>query len=523
MVTKTFSLKDVDTLRYRPTKTAEDFLSDLRSVLGLTDKASAARLALGRSLYDGGVDVVTAKTTLEPMERGTAIQGMHLFGEDTAAWSCAVACSVNAPVESDGDLRLLVEFHWHRGAALLERDWAEAERSSTDFVMHLAGRLAGLGVGSAGGYAPGLPRRQIEPVTHLVTIQALRNQPGWAINAAGGNGLTVISGSSGRGKSQLAFDMLAQAAAQGVRILFFDLKGELQDSPDDERKRQTRERFLNATNAEYIRLIDSRLPINPFIAGKTAQEKAQIASEIAHFVRCYASQLGANQEKAIRDAYAQLTAPDVASLAAQLQTAGSTGVGFSTIDKLRSFDVFASSGSAQDIDDWLSRSRVIDFQPLGNDTETKSLIVAFILNVIMRRLSRQLPVQNGVQPLQMILFVDEAHLILPKEGKAGLLGSLARQGRSWGFPVWLASQDADAFVTKGDHGVDFTDLADCGVHLSPETLSESEQKAILGQVIHKRLEPGEGVLRLKRHVSIGPIRQFYVDGGLVAPTTPIIG
>jgi len=512
---KAFSIKDVDTLRYRPSKIAEDFLSDLRSVLGLNDKATAARLALGRSLYDGGVDLAVAKSELESIERGTAIQGMHLFGEDTAAWACAVATSVSAPLTSDSELRTLVEYHWHRGAQLLERDWNEAERSQTDFVVHLAGRLtsvAGNGTSSRTGRRP-LP----EPISTLVAIQPLRGIPSWAINASGGNGLTVISGSSGRGKSQLAFDMLAQAAAQGVRILFFDLKGELEDSPDDERKRKTRQRFLSATNAEYIRLIDSRLPINPFLAGGTSAETAQIASEIANLVRCYASQLGANQEKAIRDAYQLLAAPDVDSLARELENSGSQGVGFSIIDKLRSFGVFSDSAHAEHIDEWLSRSRVIDLKGLGNDTETKSLIVAFVLNIIMRRLSKQIPVQNGVQPLQMILFVDEAHLILPKEGKAGLLGSLARQGRSWGFPVWLASQDADAFVTKGDHGVDFTDLADCGVHLSPGTLSEAQQRAILGQVIHKKLVDGEGVLRLKGQTTVGMIRQFYVDDGSVAP------
>jgi hypothetical protein len=101
----------------------------------------------------------------------------------------------------------------------------------------------------------------------------------------------------------------------------------------------------------------------------------------------------------------------------------------------------------------------------------------------MRQLNHVLPVQNGVQPLQMVLFVDEAHLLLPKEGKAGLLGSLARQGRSWGFPIWLASQDAGAFLTAGPQATNFADLASCGIHFSPEILSEFEQKDILGQVV----------------------------------------
>ena len=115
----------------------------------------------------------------------------------------------------------------------------------------------------------------------------------------------------------------------------------------------------------------------------------------------------------------------------------------------------------------------------------------------------------------MILFVDEAHLLLPKEGKAGLLGSLARQGRSWGFPVWLASQDADAFITKGQNATDFAQLADCGVHLSPGSLSESQQRQILGQTIHKKLNSGEGVIRLKGTTRTGPIRQYWRDAGKV--------
>lgn len=47
---------------------------------------------------------------------------------------------------------------------------------------------------------------------------------------------------------------------------------------------------------------------------------------------------------------------------------------------------------------------------------------------LLQKLNQQLAVKNDVQPLKMVLFVDEAHLLLPKENKAGLLSSLARQG-----------------------------------------------------------------------------------------------
>jgi len=56
------------------------------------------------------------------------------------------------------------------------------------------------------------------------------------------------------------------------------------------------------------------------------------------------------------------------------------------------------------------------FQGFGNDSETKSLAVALILNFMMKRLNANLAVATH-STLKMVLFVDEAHLLLPKEGK----------------------------------------------------------------------------------------------------------
>jgi hypothetical protein len=110
----------------------------------------------------------------------------------------------------------------------------------------------------------------------------------------------------------------------------------------------------------------------------------------------------------------------------------------------------------------------------------------------------------------MVLFVDEAHNILPKDGKAKLLEKLAREGRSWGFPLWLASQDADKFVSSG---VDFAELATAGIHFSPQTLSAMEQKQLLGIVVPKALKKGEAVLRLAGTTEIKIARQFWKNGG----------
>lgn len=302
-----------------------------------------------------------------------------------------------------------------------------------------------------------------------------------------------------------------------MRFLFFDLKGEMEE-PDAEmaradpdayrRKRENRESFLSTTGASYLRLIDSRLPVNPLFAGRTGPETANIASRIAALVRAFGPQMGPNQEDAIRQSYAQLAQPDFSALVGALQAGGQTGVAVSVLSKIVDLGIFSDAANARPFEEWISRSAIIDLKPLDNDTRT--LVVAFILNFFIERLNRNLAVRDGVQPLQMVLFVDEAHNVLPKDGKAQLLEKLAREGRSWGFPLWLASQDADKFVSGK---ADFAELASGGLHFSPHTLTAKEQKAVLGGVLPRELAPGEAALRLGGKLKTGAARQFHRDGG----------
>jgi hypothetical protein len=77
----------------------------------------------------------------------------------------------------------------------------------------------------------------------------------------------------------------------------------------------------------------------------------------------------------------------------------------------------------------------------------------------------------------------------------------------------LASQDADSFVTTGENETNFAELADCGIHFSPQILGEKDQKFILGKVITKTLCKGEAVLRLGESTVVGSVRQYYRDQG----------
>ena len=68
-------------------------------------------------------------------------------------------------------------------------------------------------------------------------------------------------------------------------------------------------------------------------------------------------------------------------------------------------------------------------------------------------------------------------------------------------------------MTAGTNETNFVELAECGIHFSPQTLTEAQQRMIVGGVIHTKFKKAEAALRLQGKLITGAARQFWRDAG----------
>lgn len=288
-------------MKFKPSLAAEEFIENIHQRVGARNKAVLGRSAFFLALGEG----------VPPAFRPADAQGKDLDDEtvigDELREVVRAALNHRTGKELDeGGYRQAFRQHFEYGCQRLKEIWEESGNDQTRFVATL------LKMASA-DFGENLKTRvaPMSVVDKEIKLKLLAEAPEWSINGPGTkNGLLVISGEPGSGKSQLALDLLAQLARQGVRFIFFDLKGELEDDPNNLQQRKNRTQFLEQTGARHVRFIQQSLPINPLYSHPNLTQNAQVAYEIANLIRCFAPQLGAKQERNICDAYQQLREPD---------------------------------------------------------------------------------------------------------------------------------------------------------------------------------------------------------------------
>jgi S-DNA-T family DNA segregation ATPase FtsK/SpoIIIE len=137
------NIQQVASAKYRTSAAADKLTKDLMELLGLSTKASVARLAIGRSLGAGALpeDPVDSK--------GVEIQSNTIFRQDDLGFWISLMLAhdqQHSPISNrDADsLRNLIRRHWHRGVHLLTQDWLDSDNNYDKFVTNLVSRRAEL-------------------------------------------------------------------------------------------------------------------------------------------------------------------------------------------------------------------------------------------------------------------------------------------------------------------------------------------------------------------------------------------
>lgn len=458
-----FSLDRISSLRFRPTKDADEFLSHLRNTLVSGERYRVARLAIARSLHEPGDPPLLERGT----ETASAIEGTHLFGDEKSVWACLIVQASSKPVHTSEAFRALVEAHWHRGAELLRQSYEGARGSDVEFAVHLAA-LAGprqpgaSGAAGVGGLAGEGPQGRVTVRFGEIALDTRSNTPvEVALNAPGVSPHIALMGRTRSGKTRTGLIMAERIAEQtNVPVLFIDPKGDfVRDGalvPVDD--------WGGATLASKIPGIEpldvpgQPIPLDFLALPRTATdtEVAEIAIAFRDsFKKCIKSR-GDVAMDGLRIAVDGLlhTLRERVSLdqirdeiaRANAQQGRKKDSVEAKLNELTSLRLFSPTLSPEQ---FFSRRWVVGLNRAGD--ESKRLVMFLLLDALANHLLSAANSQtdtSGHRRLRHMLVVDEAVEILRYRHAA--LSKLVRQSAAKGGLVMLLSQSPEDFDQEED-------------------------------------------------------------------------
>lgn len=438
---------------FRPTADAEAFEDRLRSKLGLGAKYESARLSIGRSLAE--------PSDPEPVgaaaERGKAIPGEHLFGEEVDLWISVLVEDGNlGPNATVDDFRHRVEAHWARGAHLLRSELEECHGDEVRLVAQLADLLpreSGPGRPIAPATrAAGEIRIPIGPISRAFPdgerVELVLNGPGTSPHIA-------LMGKAGRGKTttglQIAFEIHRQA---GTPFLIIDPKGEFVDNGQ-----LTGTLAAAGIQAGAIEAGQQPIPLDflpdPGVGGTSITKAAmQLRDTLSMCCRGVGDIQQTVLRQAIEGVIKHERPRDLKAIRMwyrqELENAGKKPDSvLSRLEELTALNMFIPGSRPHE---FFSKSWVISLKSLSE--ELKRLVVLMLLDSLKSFILplQDTPVREGYRDLRHLLVVDEARRVLAEKRYESLV-DLVRQGRSKGQVVMLLSQDPSDFDGQAD---DFT-------------------------------------------------------------------
>jgi hypothetical protein len=509
------SLDRISTLRFRPSKEADDFIeSYLRKSLIPGERYKSARLAIARSLHEAEPPAALERGT----EMGGAIEGSHLFGEDKSLWACMIADAWPEPLTTAEAFKQAVEAHWHRGASLLKSDLVDARDDDVEFTLALSSRCstgaAVNGARSQAGAATGTVRVALR--VGEVSFDVKQNAPiDFIVNAPGASPHMALMGKIRSGKTRTGIEMARQLVESAqIPLLFIDPKGEfVRDGafvPKSEWGGRTfADRFPGATPLDVGR---TPVPLDflPVAANMTANVAAQLAVGFRDSFRKCIRVKGDVALDNLREVVTALLQTNIALRESGMHKAVSLEAIRDAIhERNQQADrpkdsIEAKLGELADLNlfqpemspaEFFSRSWVVGLG--ATSEEAKRLVMFLLLDALATKVigEQDAPTDSlGNRRLRHLLVVDEAREILSY--RHGALSQLLRKAGSKGQVVMLLSQSPEDFDKEED---DFLSQMGTVVVFASSTQSVKSLRPVLG----KKIQPEDlGDRELQRGVAL---------------------
>ncbi|MBB6215076.1 hypothetical protein HNQ80_001165 [Anaerosolibacter carboniphilus] len=256
----------------------------------------------------------------------------------------------------------------------------------------------------------------------------------------------MITGSSGKGKTQLLKSMIMQLRKQGVQFLIFDFKNDFSNDPT----------FFEMGNFNYVNLERYGIPYNPLIPPLKEDHGDRyynigmhinaIVSVFGKSLNSFGTQQESNVKQAIKDVFTtrgiesegiidykeDLVFPILNEIKDILKE--SDVKAYNRIEPFFSLNLFTEKYRNKSLKDLLSDSYVFNLSQIQND-EIKNAIA----RLIVESSHQYLNTLSHSQRLKNVFVFDEAHRILDAKNSEAIT-DLVLECRAYGLAMWLSSQ-----------------------------------------------------------------------------------